>query len=265
MTLLTDPAPELLIERVRGDRARRPLRDETSAAGLRALLEDNVYEIVGPARRETPLTVTSASLHLARPSREMSDSVLGRARGVAVSTLFRLLVAQVHVEDPYQDALSAWRGERPHDELLRAVEHLDADQNARLRADIGAHFATLSRGLGPIASQWWPRTSVRALQTLGGGNVQLRDVVDLVMGTTASDDASVALVDVTTSPLGENAERVMRFHALMQTLRTSVVPLRTSMFSSATGELWSRDVDTELLMRAVQDFVNLLVTLEVSS
>ena len=265
MTLLSDPAPELLIERVRGDRARRPRRDETSAAGLRALLEDHVYEIVGPARRETPLTVTSAALRLAPTSREISDSTLGRARGVAVTTLFRLLVAQVHVEDPYEDALSAWRGERPRDELLGAVEHLDADQSARLRADVAAHFATLSGGLGPIASQWWPRTSVRAIQTLGGGNVQLRDVVDLVMGTTASDEASVALVDVTTSPLGENAERVMRFHALMQTLRTSIVPLRTSMFSSATGELWSRDVDSELLMRAVRDLVTLLGTLEATS
>jgi hypothetical protein len=100
---------------------------------------------------------------------------------------------------------------------------------------------------------------------LGGGNVQLRDVVDLVVGATHSDLASVVLVDVTTSPLGSGAERVMRFHALVQTLRMSVVPLRTSMFSSATGELWSLDVDVELLMRAVDDLVSTLANVEVPS
>ena len=81
----------------------------------------------------------------------------------------------------------------------------------------------------------------------------LRDVVDLMVGTTTGDVASVALLDVTTSPLGEGGERVMRYHALVQTLRTSTVPLRTSMFSTATGELWSLDVNDELLQRSVLD------------
>jgi hypothetical protein len=48
----------------------------------------------------------------------------------------------------------------------------------------------------------------------------------------------------------------MRFHALMHTLRTSVMPLRTCTFSSATGEMWIRDVDYELLARSVQDVLN---------
>jgi hypothetical protein len=37
-----------------------------------------------------------------------------------------------------------------------------------------------------------------------------------------------------------------------------VVPLRTSIFSSATGELWTLDVDRELLMRGVDDVVETL-------
>ena len=39
-----------------------------------------------------------------------------------------------------------------------------------------------------------------------------------------------SLFDVTTSPLSEGAERTMRYHALVETLRSSVVPLRTSTF-----------------------------------
>jgi hypothetical protein len=34
------------------------------------------------------------------------------------------------------------------------------------------------------------------------------------------------------------------------------MPLRTCTFSSATGEMWIRDVDYELLARSVQDVLN---------
>ncbi len=111
---------------------------------------------------------------------------------------------------PLTTLCSAWRGERPHDQLLDVVEHLDADQTARLRADVEAHFVTLAGCVGPLPSNWWPRTSQRARQMLGGGNVHLSDVVDLIIGSAHSELASVALVDVTTSPLGVGAERVMR-------------------------------------------------------
>ncbi len=265
MTLLTDASHELLNEVLRGDRARRPQRDDAAAAGLRALLEDHVFEIFGSLRRERAVVITSATIHGAHQPSEMLDSSPGRARGVLISTLLRLLVAQVHVENPFDDALAAWRGERPHDRLLNVVEHLDADQAARLRADVEAHFVTLAGCVGPLPSNWWPRTSQRARQILGGGNVLLSDVVDLIIGSTRSEQASVALVDVTTSPLGVGAERVMRFHALVQTLRTSVVPLRTSILSSATGELRTLDVDTELLLRAVDDLVEVLAIATVTS
>jgi hypothetical protein len=68
----------------------------------------------------------------------------------------------------------------------------------------------------------------------------------------------VVLLDVTTSALDEGAERVMRYHALVQTLRTSIVPLRTSMFSTATGELWSSDVDDEMLTRSLGEVLDLI-------
>jgi hypothetical protein len=253
-----EPAPELLSEVLRGDRSRRPPRDDKTAPGLRALLEDHVFELLGAGRREEPIVVSSASLRTGAVVTNLTDSSLSRARGILLSTGLRLLVAQIHVDDPYADALSAWRAQRPHDGLIEVLDHLDADQLARLRADVHAHFATLVRGLGPVPSGWLPRTAQRARQLLGGGNVELRDVVDLAVGSTHADVASVALVDVTTSPLGTSAERVMRFHALLETLRTSVVPLRTSIFSSATGELWTLDVDRELLMRGVDDVVETL-------
>jgi hypothetical protein len=247
-----DPAPQLLIEVLRGDRSRRPVRDDTSAAGVRAALEDHVFEFFGAQRRVTPLIISSATLKNASPVSELSDSSLSRARGVLISTLLRLVVAHVHVGDPFDDALGAWRAERPG-ELVDLIDHLEHDQLARLRADVQGHFSTLLAGLGPIPSNWLPRTSQRARQLLGGGSVELRDVVDLVVGSIHSDSSQVALVDITTSPLGSGAERVVRYHAMMQTLRTGVAPLRSSIFSSATGDLWTFDVDAELLMHGVDD------------
>lgn len=258
MTTSTGPAPELLIEVLRGDRARRPRRDDVSAPGLRALLEDHVFAVFGAARLQRTVAISSATLTNAGFVRDLSDSSLGRARGTLVATLLRLLVARFPVADPYADALSAWRAEHPHDHLLDVVSHLDDDQQARLRADVTAHGTTLARMLGTVPSSWRPRTSQRVRQLFGGGHVCLSDVVDLVVGSAHGEVASVALVDVTTSPLGPGAERAMRYHALMQTLRASVVPLRTSIFSSATGELWTLDVDHELLLRAVDDVAHAL-------
>ncbi len=265
VTTLMDPAPELLSDVLRGDRTRRPRRDTHVAAGLRALLEDQVFATFGAERRELPLVISSATVRTAGNFSEFRDATPSRARGVLVSTAFRLLITQVHVGDPYDDALDAWRGERPHDDLLDAVGHLDAEQRARLRADVASHFHTLARSLGRIPSSWRPRTSQRARLLLGGASVCLSDVVDLVVGSTNHEFANVALVDVTTSPLSAGAERVMRFHALVQTLRTSVAPLRTSVFSSATGELWTLDVDRELLLRAVDDVGEVLVRLKADS
>jgi len=256
--MLSEPAPELVTEVLRGDRARRPRRDDATAAGLRALLEDHVFSVFGARRDESTVVISSATLNASGSVQELSHSPLSRARGILVSTAFRLLVAQVHVTDPFEDSLSAWRGEHPHDDLLDSLAHLDDDQRARLCADVASHFATLKRAMGTIPSSWRPRTSQRARQSFGGGTVYLRDVVDLVVGTTHLDVANVALVDITTSPLGPGSERTMRYHALMQTLRSSVVPLRTSIFSSATGELWTLDVDHEVLIRAVEDVTRVL-------
>jgi hypothetical protein len=79
-----------------------------------------------------------------------------------------------------------------------------------------------------------------------------------MIGTNSSAWASVVLLDVTTSPLGEGAERAMRYHALVETLRTSIVPLRTSAFSTATGELWMLDVDHELLTRSAHEVLEVI-------
>lgn len=258
--LLTAPTerPRNVAVVLRGDRARRPLRDVTTAPGLRARLEDAVFDLLGSVRPATALVVRASDVAHDALATPLTASVLGRLRGLLVAAALRLVVVGVHLDAPFDDAVAAWRFDAGRSELVEAFDALDADQLARLRSDVEAHVTTLRTELGSLPAHWQPRTGVRACVTLAGGSMELRDTLDLVVGSPQSARANVALVDCTTSPLGPSAERALRFHALVQTLRTSVVPLRSSVFSTATGELWTRDVDADLLGRAVDDVVTVL-------
>ena len=242
---------------LRGERSTRPAPDTSSAARVRVVLEESLAELLGNDPRDEPITLRASSLRQEGPILE-SASPHGPVRGILVNQALRLLCAGVAVDDVYRDTLCAWRAEAGENYLTRYVDQLDGDDTARLRADVEAHWVTLKRSLGSLSNWWLPRTSLRAYQRLADGKVILRDMVDLMVGTTSSDVASVVILDVTTSPLDEGAERVMRYHALVQTLRTGIVPLRTSMFSTGTGELWSVDVDGELLTRSVADVLRVM-------
>lgn len=264
MTSLLDASPVSVMDVLRGKRDLRPATNATAASGLRSLLEEGITELLGTEPLDQPLTIRASSLRPGQWTHEITQTSLAQVRGILINQALRLLSVGIEVEDAFAEALLAWRADVGENDLTSYVERLDADELARLVTDVTAHCVTLKRSLGPLSTRWLPRTSLRAYQRLASGNVVLRDVVDLMVGTTSSDVASVALLDVTTSPLGEGAERIMRYHALVQTLRTSIVPLRTSMFSTATGELWSNDVDDELLERSVGDVLDALAQLRVA-
>jgi hypothetical protein len=253
MTTMLDSSPVSVVEALRGDRSKRPLIDIASAGGLRSLLEDGIFAIVGALKLDAPIVVRATSLRQPFATTDLTHSTPGRLRGVLIGQLLRLLSVGMTIDHAFDDAVAAWRGDVGTNDLIQRLDALDGDERARLATDLEAHCVTLTRALGEIPASWMPRSAVRSIQRLAGGNVVLRDVVDLMIGTSTSEVASIALFDVTTSPLGEGAERSMHYHALMQTLRTSVMPLRTCTFSSATGEMWMRDVDYELLARSVED------------
>jgi hypothetical protein len=243
------------MEALRGDRSRRPRTDVTSAPGLRAMLEDGIFDFWTSAPA-TPVIVRASSLCNANASTDIALSNHARLRGVLINQLVRLFSVGATITSAFDDAFRAWRLEVNGGELYEYAQRLDGDDLARLATDVTSHYVTLSRALGTIPAQFQPRSAVRASVMLSGGTILLRDVIDLMVGTTLGEVANVALFDVTTSPLGAGAERSMRYHALVQTLRSGVVPLRTSVFSSATGEMWTLDVDAELLRRSVDDVLD---------
>jgi hypothetical protein len=246
-------SPRTVVEALRGDRRRRPRTERNCAPGLRAVLEDGIYELLKDVTPAEPLVVRASSLRQPASTLDISLSPHARVRGILVNQVLRLLSVGAPVTSPFEDALRAWRLEVTSGDLRDFVDQLDGDDLARLATDVTAHSVTLTRSLGLVSPHWLPRSAVHAQILLCGGAVQLRDVIDLMVGTTKGDFASVALFDVTTSPLSEGAERSMRYHALVHTLRSGVVPLRTSAFSTATGDMWSLDVDATLLTRGAQD------------
>jgi len=234
-----------LTDILRGDRRRRPVADRRIAAGLRAELEDGIFELSREMPRSAELNVRPGDL---RTHAGDATTTHPRLRGALVHELLRLGVSGHRVDDHFAEALAAWKSE--HDDPA-ALDRLDADELARLATEVTAHGVTLERRLDVINPLWRPRTSVAIVQRLGGGCVVARDRIDLVVGTIDSPTASVALFDLTTSPLNSEHERVLRYHALMETLRSQIAPLRVATMSTATGDVWSLDVDRTMLRRAM--------------
>ncbi len=242
-----------VLEALRGNPDERPAVDLGAAAGLRARLETAAR---GATRGSTPRRVGAGSLR----ARALTPApVAATLRGLLVASALRLLAVGARPQSPGA-LFAAWRATEGNSSLALASDQLGADERARLESDVAAHVATLRARLGTVPAAWAPRTAVRAHQRLAGGDVVLGDVVDLMVGTTLGPSAAVSLLDVTTAPLGEDDERVARYHALIQTLRTATVPLRSAVLSTATGELWCLEVDAATLECAVDDLVAVLGT-----
>lgn len=232
------PTMTTILDVMRGDPQSRPLNDESVANELRRRIEEWAGE------QEEPLIVRAP-----RGDGPIVATTVGRVRGMLVHQLVRLAAAGYDWRNPAHDALAAWRTNASR-ELVDEVTRFDAEERAQLRADLEAHAVVLRRALGALAPGWFARSAVRARVVLAGGRLSLVDVIDLMVGL-VGPHASVALVDVTSSPLGPDAEDRVAFHALCQTLRTSHVPLASALVSTATGEVISRTVDDELLERAL--------------
>lgn len=257
----TTTTPLSLATRLRGTPTARPSRDITSAPGLRAQIDDIVAS--SGLHPTNPLTLRSSSLRSS--IRPLESSPLARLRGLLVTTALTLLVHDQHLTDPFEDTMSAWCSNQGEATLLAAFSAADADVQARLRADVRSHVSVLREHLGTFASSWRPQTGVRSVVMLSGGAFVLRDEVDLKVGSVVDANAALSLLDITTAPLGDTADQTLRYHALVQTLRSGVVPLRVALFSTATADCLIRDVDTALLQRAIDDLTTYLSTAAVAA
>ncbi len=242
-----------VLQALRGNRADRPTPRVGDSAILRAALEDSLYAIVGPQHFFDPLVLRSQDLRFEPPVLAENAHSFARVRGILMHHALRLLSVGYSFNNPYEELLAAWRCEAGENELLAFIDHLDGEDQAKFATEIAAHTTALRHGLGAFGSSWSLRSTVRVANLLCAGAVAVRDTIDLSIDTIGNGANSTVLLDLTTAPLDETSEKTLRFHALNQTLRTGVTPLRSAVLSTATGEQIVREVSIDLLTQAVAD------------
>ncbi len=248
------PASELL-ERLRGRLGVRPTVDPNLAGGVRAWLEDGIFERFG-AQGPTRLRLTSTDV---APGAATSG-VVPRLRGALVAHLVTLHVAGAEVHHAAELAVGAMRASGHEDHLVAELEQLDEDELARLRGEVAAHDQVLRNALCELPPRWSPRCGVRLALALAGGRVHCSGRVDLAIGTRGGSHAGSCLVDVTTSQLDARHDTLCRYLALLETLRTGEQPLRVAVLSTTDGTCLVEDVDAGLLADAVADVLDVLET-----
>ena len=252
MTSILDSTTTVL-QALRGNRTDRPAPRIGDAAILRAALEDSLYAIVGPQHFFDPLVLRSQDLRTEPLVLAENAHSLARVRGILIHHALRLLSVGYSFNNPYEEVLDAWRCEAGANELLTFIDHLDSEDRAKFATEIAAHTTALRHGLGTFGSSWSLRSTVRVANLLCAGAVALRDTIDLSIDTFGNGANSTVLLDLTPAPLDESSEKALRIHALNQTLRTGVTPLRSAVLSTATGDQVVREVTSDLLTQAVAD------------
>ena len=226
--------------------------------GLRTQIGDGLFSIFGTVVAHEPVVVRASSF---RTDDVVSFTPYGRMRGALLTQTLRLRMVQHASHDPFGDAVTAWRASEGASELVDYFDAIDDDERARLATDVAAHSVVLQHRIGDIPPQWRPRTAVRARVRLANGQVELRDHVDLAIGSISAGTGN-ALIDMTSSLLDDNIERALRFHALVESLRAGVAPRFVAALSTATGDLWRVVVDDELLQRAITELLEVISQLK---
>jgi hypothetical protein len=232
---------------LRGTPALRPYVDHGLAGGLRAWLEDGLFERLGP--RHAPIVRLTPRLLATTPA---VAPTAARLRGAMLVQLLKLRVGGHASSAPFDDAALVLGASGRDDDLVAALGDLDADERARLVAEVHAHHEVLAATLPSLPARWSPRCAVRYAIPLAGGAVLLRGDVDLALGASGGSRACVCLVDLTTSPLSSSTDATLAYLALLETLRAGEQPLRVAALSTADGASMVREVTAELLADAVE-------------
>jgi hypothetical protein len=245
MSATTLASTDDLVVALRGTLALRPSVDRGLAGGLRAWLDDGIFELLGVPSIGAVRVRTSDVAGAPPPG-----GPAAMLRGALVAQLLSLHVAGCTPQDPYVAAATALHASGRDDELAAALDELDTEERARLAAEVASHGAVLFDRLPAVPARWSPRVGVRHHVALAGGGVILRGRIDLTLGEPGGTTACVCLLDVTTSPLEQRHEDALTYLALLETLRSGEPPLRVAALSTADGTALVRDVTGTLLADA---------------
>ena len=250
---------EALLERLRITGRPRPGAHSDLVQRVRTFLESGLAP-EETARQSSPLVVTKDRLHrvLACPAHAVDGGFGQRtfstalACGALMDVLFRQLVTVGFFGDPMAYALAALAVDDRHAELLGWIEQLAGPEREELRAEVERQADGLRRRWPALDPSWLPRTQAAMRVGLADGSVELSARVDLAIGRPARDEASVALVEVTSgSPRAEHRAD-LHFYALLEALRSSAPPFVVATYYTRSGELDVDPVTDELLVGAAR-------------
>jgi hypothetical protein len=238
-----------LLDQLRGTGEPRPKVDPELAGGLREWLEDS---LAGPAVRIGSRLVTAPLTGPLGRQRAGSGSVHDEMVTNLVRCVFRQWVTTGTVHRPLEDALEALSIWGDRGGVVEAVNRLDADRRSALADEVAGHASIISDAWPALCPAWFPRTRERICVPLCGGRILLGSVVDLVIGTQASKEATVCLVQVGTTPTGNHVNLPeLHFIALLETLRSGAPPCRVARYVTGSGELHVESVDEHMLVSAL--------------
>ncbi len=257
-SLRRDPAPwrppagRELLQLLRGERRNRPVIDPNLAGGLRAWLEDGLFEVLDRGRT-APLILDKATVARCGTSLNRAEGISTELlRGALVAALFRQQVTLGPSATPMVDALAALEADPGSSGLVAAIDALDPVALNQLSTEVNRHGSNLAERWPTIPGGWLPRTAVPLRARLAGGSVVLVGRADLLLGGPATTHASRCLVQVRSSPLHPLHREELHFLALLETLRSGAAPFQIATYSTLSGELEVEPVTDELLGRTVE-------------
>ena len=248
-------AGDALLDRVRHTGRARPMVDPVLADGLRSYLQRGLDDLTGAvptdlAERVLVVTKDGLANSLSCPTHRESAPygerpfTLPLACAVLVGLVFRQIVAVGSegdaMSDAMSDALDALALDEHQAPLASWIAQLAPAERSELQAEVDRQADGLRRRWPAIDPSWLPRTQESLRVGLAEGRVQLAARVDLVLGTPAVDESSVALVEVRSGARRPSHRDDLHFIALLETLRSTAAPFSVATYYARTGEL---DVD----------------------
>jgi hypothetical protein len=260
-----------LLDRLRFTGRPRPRVDPDLARRLRGIVEQAMPNTDGRDRvgraAEAGARPTGAHLRL-RLTKDRLTGALARgthpveaefgersptiplACGALVDVLFRQLVTVGSIGDPMADGLAGLSVDEHRAGLVSWVHRLSAPDRAELRAEVERQAGGLLHRWPTLDPAWLPRTQETLRVVLAGGAVELVGRVDLAIGAPATDEASVAFVEVKSGARRPEHRLDLHFYALIEALRRPAPPFAVATYYTRTGELDVDPVTEEHLVAA---------------
>jgi hypothetical protein len=177
---------------------------------------------------------------------------LSLARGALMDALFRQVVTTGAIGDAMGDGLEALSLDGYQAPLVAWIGELSSAERSELRSEVERQADGLIHRWPALDPAWLPRTRETLRAPLAGGRVELVARVDLAIGRPNREEASVALVEVTSGEPRQSHRDDRHLDALVETLRRGVPPFVVATYFTRTGEIDVDPVTPELLVGAAR-------------